>query len=108
VDTFIFLGGSNGGLLQTFVIETRMNGKSTWIERLRFNETDTNYLQNEHMLYRFDITGLMPNVYDVRVLAGNELGWIVTELAPMIQIKVYDLGLYFYLTNGTFVLLISS
>ncbi|XP_060588057.1 hemicentin-1-like [Ruditapes philippinarum] len=91
VDMFIFHGGSNGGSLQTFVIETQIKGTNIWTEQLRFNETNVRYLQNEQMLYRFDIKGLPPGVYDIRVLAGNNAGWIATDLAPMIEFTVYEL-----------------
>ena len=98
LDNFILVGGFNGGRKQTFVIETQVHGTNNWIERLRFNESDSKYLLKDQMLYRFYITGLIPGNYSLRVSAGNDLGWIPPDLAPTINFTVYRNGMYLLLS----------
>ncbi|XP_060600888.1 hemicentin-1-like [Ruditapes philippinarum] len=88
IPTFRLVGNFNGGLLQTFIIETTEVGKDNWVERLKFNETDTAFLQAKKLTFTFNISGLHPNVYDARVRTGNDIGWINEADALAIQFTI--------------------
>ncbi|XP_060592452.1 uncharacterized protein LOC132747146, partial [Ruditapes philippinarum] len=90
IPTFRLVGNFNGGLLQTFIIETTEVGKDNWVERLKFNETDTAFLQAEKLTFTFNISGLQPNVYDARVRTGNDIGWINETDALTIQFTITE------------------
>ncbi|XP_060605439.1 uncharacterized protein LOC132757959 [Ruditapes philippinarum] len=90
IPTFLLVGNFNGGLLQTFVVETTEAGKDNWMERLKFNETDTAFLQAEKLTFTFNISGLQPNVYDARVRTGNDIGWINEAESPTVKFTIYS------------------
>ncbi|XP_053388183.1 uncharacterized protein LOC128551358 [Mercenaria mercenaria] len=88
VPTFLLVGGFNGGRLQTFVIETAIAGTDKWVEQLRFSEKDRTFLQKDILTFIFNITGLWPNSYDVRVRVGNDIDWIPDHVAPKIHFTI--------------------
>ncbi|XP_060559765.1 synaptogenesis protein syg-2-like [Ruditapes philippinarum] len=87
--TFLLIGNFNGGRLQTFVIETSIPPSTKWNEILRFSEKDKAFREVDDNLFKFNLTGLVPNTYILRVLAENTLGRVNTTLAPTVKFTVY-------------------
>ena len=99
VPTFTFIGGFNGGSDQTFIVETAIHGTKNWKEQIRFKENDNTFQTNERHTYSFNLTGLSPNKYDVRVLAENSQGMIEEIMAVSFEFTIegrYRLSLLYY------------
>jgi hypothetical protein len=86
--TFLLIGNFNGGRLQTFVIETSIPPSTNWKEILRFSEKDKAFREVDDNLFKFNLTGLVPNTYILRVLAENTLGRVNNTLAPTVKFTV--------------------
>lgn len=87
VPFFILEGGFNGGLPQTFVIETSVTGSNKWVERLRIQEDDEQYrLSNGSFV--FNIIGLGPETYTVRVISENDIGRIEDSQGLTLDVKI--------------------
>ena len=92
IPTFILVGNFNGGLLQTFIVEILVPPSTEWKEVLRFKESDENFQAAGNNLFKFNITGLSPNTYNMRVLTQNSLGQINESLASTVQFTVVPKG----------------
>lgn len=63
----------NGGLEQTFIIQTSIVGTEQWTNHTNIHEQDLQYRINE-TFYLANITGLQPGVYNARIIASNSEG----------------------------------
>ncbi|XP_053389789.1 hemicentin-1-like, partial [Mercenaria mercenaria] len=88
VPTFSLVGGFNGGRIQTFIVETAVVGTENWMEQIRFNETDKAFLTDESLTFNFNITGLGPNTYNIRVLTENYMGRIEEGKALTLEFTI--------------------
>lgn len=87
--------------MQTFIVETAVIGTNNWKEQLRFNETDKQFVQDQHT-FTFNISGLAPNDYHIRILSENTIDRINEEKAPTLRFKVEKSGKMIMFTNFDF------
>ena len=88
----------NGGLTQTFVIETANVQDNIWTNQTLVNEFDIDFIKPDGS-YEVNITGLSPGQYNTRMYAFNLHGQSAkVELDSTFEVKKSE-GRNYYITS---------
>ncbi|XP_060574571.1 hemicentin-1-like, partial [Ruditapes philippinarum] len=73
IPSFIWEKNFNGGLEQSFIIQTSVAGKNIWTNRTLISESDEKYQIND-TYFSTEVHGLEPGIYTARLISKNLKG----------------------------------